>query len=1090
MAAGGMHLIGRVSASAVANLSTSSLMNFDFSLVKINAPHELMPLGECLSNNRRQKAENGAAHILARRLGALFDGLVEETPKLLVAYGLRASDIAKTLSESNLNSAGKPKHGVFSNYAGVDGTTIWAAATSGPTALRLHLLACMLARLWSPQEATAIWVELVQERQRELRLESEKHGYIGSAAHAAAHIPIEENHLGDWDASARAWILSADKAMQLRQTQLMLIINNLSLNVDSDNEPVYHSVISVWRRAMVAMEKLVDGIGQSVESGAVLLGLSAWHLYPDLLVLGSKTREIYQKDTLVGQGGLLTIGLTAATSDAEGIHWSLPLASLRYYGGPAYTRRTTRQDSTRLSVNQLQMVAMGALLGHWNSTTTPDDFAKFIIVLWELFKAFTDQQLEWELKLNPNDCNPDLLRKAMLSLGLHRELRILQILGGLVNGATEFLELAQDALRRRVALQLLGYGKRHGQRWLGLSLPGVPNLFGLNEISHILPLLHPDSQVAVLRELIPKYGILPTKRTIIRYKPDHIEQNKIEWEFALPSEITNTTSSTISNGHTAPRQVRACVATRVATRYIPHMSYESSDDKVPVALSPEVSSQYQKQRTKECGENFETSRYFHYLEVPEFDATHFEMQWKFDLSPLGEWVLKDTSETLGQEETVLFKYVFGYAGCAAVYTQFDPYAKRRGKPNIYNFELDIQQVCSLLEMSRIQLRNYHHDRVRVNKILSPLAQHLSEVFDSRTIANPGPWGDSLAALSAISDLYSRYLPNASLSMAVTSVPLKEAKWHTRFTMQSRNTRFMTTKPSQSSPRSPSPPRAALSDLQWPLNMNRVEMFACVLQMESGTINADPASLSNVFAISSGNSLFVAAQLLEDPHIELPTDAVMHIEGNIGKAGIALLIPPSQPRVRELELGEWEVIVHAPFDGVKQNGLFESTTMHLSPTGYELNYDTGTHGLRGRQAFFVETRVSVHDRGKWVADVDPLAAFAVRQLQRYVPDRIEMPCCCSDNKYPAIESMTSIDCWEELLDLPIENEIGVVRAAGSWMARIAAVGIAVQKGECLILPDMETEFCWNCFNSWRSPAQRSTGNLDLSSVPLKTVVFVW
>jgi hypothetical protein len=51
----------------------------------------------------------------------------------------------------------------------MDGTSVWAAATSGKSAIAVHLLACMSARAWSGPQATSIWVEFVEARRQELR---------------------------------------------------------------------------------------------------------------------------------------------------------------------------------------------------------------------------------------------------------------------------------------------------------------------------------------------------------------------------------------------------------------------------------------------------------------------------------------------------------------------------------------------------------------------------------------------------------------------------------------------------------------------------------------------------------------------------------------------------------------------------------------------------------------------------------------------------------------------------------------------------------------------------------------------------------
>jgi hypothetical protein len=61
-----------------------------------------------------------------------------------------------------------PRVSVFQDWAGGDATTLWAAATSGKGAIAVHLLACMLARLFSPAEATALWEELIASRKKQL----------------------------------------------------------------------------------------------------------------------------------------------------------------------------------------------------------------------------------------------------------------------------------------------------------------------------------------------------------------------------------------------------------------------------------------------------------------------------------------------------------------------------------------------------------------------------------------------------------------------------------------------------------------------------------------------------------------------------------------------------------------------------------------------------------------------------------------------------------------------------------------------------------------------------------------------------------
>ena len=179
-----------------------SLLNtkFDFSVVKIEAPPEFQGLGKHLSKKRREDAEAGSIHTTAQKLGALFADDLPPIPNLKQAYGLRASEIAEN---PKLNPSGNSTHGPFAGHVGADGTSIWAAATSGPGALEVHLLACMLARVWSAAEATSIWDELVLAHKNVLkeRIMDERFHF---ATLMASMIDVTRVRLADWDASARS----------------------------------------------------------------------------------------------------------------------------------------------------------------------------------------------------------------------------------------------------------------------------------------------------------------------------------------------------------------------------------------------------------------------------------------------------------------------------------------------------------------------------------------------------------------------------------------------------------------------------------------------------------------------------------------------------------------------------------------------------------------------------------------------------------------------------------------------------------------------------------------------------------------------
>ncbi|KAI0913378.1 hypothetical protein F4823DRAFT_622358 [Ustulina deusta] len=172
--------------------------------------------------------------------------------------------------------------------------------------IAVHLLACMLARMWSRSEAIAIWAELGSERKKELELTG---------------VADRQDQLAQWDSSARERLQSADEAMKINQTQSMLIFNNVNLPV-STKPTLYRNVL---------------------QHGSILLGISSWHIYPDMVVLQSSSTPVSQ----------------------TGISWSLPLGHLRHYGGPVASEKSLVTQGNRIAVAQLIQVSIGCMTRNW-----------------------------------------------------------------------------------------------------------------------------------------------------------------------------------------------------------------------------------------------------------------------------------------------------------------------------------------------------------------------------------------------------------------------------------------------------------------------------------------------------------------------------------------------------------------------------------------------------------------------------------------------------------------------------------------------------------------------------------------------------
>ncbi|KAI0603086.1 hypothetical protein F4775DRAFT_12673 [Biscogniauxia sp. FL1348] len=70
-------------------------------------------------------------------------------------------------------------------------------------------------------------------------------------------------------------------------------------------------MIRVWR-IMMGLECLIKGEPQSVTDGSILLAISAWHVYPNTLVLGTQTTTVDFADPLIPAERLLAVGITTS----------------------------------------------------------------------------------------------------------------------------------------------------------------------------------------------------------------------------------------------------------------------------------------------------------------------------------------------------------------------------------------------------------------------------------------------------------------------------------------------------------------------------------------------------------------------------------------------------------------------------------------------------------------------------------------------------------------------------------------------------------------------------------------------------------
>lgn len=175
----------------------------------------------------------------------------------------------------------------------------------------------------------------------------------------------------------------------------------------------------------------------------------------------------------------------------------------------------------------------------------------------------------------------------------------------------------------------------------------------------------------------------------------------------------------------------------------------------------------------------------------------------------------------------------------------------------------------------------------------------------------------------------------------------------------------------------------------------------------------------------------------------------------------MLVPPRGPILRKRDPGAWKLISTNEFDG-RAEDHFNHTTLHLSFTDYTSPIYDGIRGGQDSQVCFLESVVSIHDKGDWVGDIDVLRAVNSPSIKR-LPQEIH---CNHEKGQKPARVLTSIESWDEMLDPP--RSAIIIRANGNWIARVAATAVLIQvlternlgsvNAYILICP---SSVCWQC-----------------------------
>lgn len=1048
--------IGKIAAALTSVTNENSLalasLNFDFALVKVEAPKEFSDLGALISQKRKFDAESGILHQTARKLGALFEKVVPSTPALYKAYGTRVSEIAK---EPSVNP--QARSGIFAGQIGADSASIWAAVTSGSSAIAVHLLSCMLARMFTGPEATSIWVEIVAKRKEQIRVTREESMYWHEhdAVLSAAMQDISRTDLGNWDSSARAWLQSGDQARIHQNKQLMLILNNLKLPVNTE-EDTFTSVMNAWCSALKAMNSLVLGMPQRVHDGAAILGMSSWHLYPDMMVLGENVTHVKQKDAIFAQTAILTIGLQFTGQSQQSISWSLPLSCLQYYGRPVRATRTIGQDNARITMDQFEHIILGCVFARWNEFGSKlEDGVFWLNKLATLISTFTQQYNA------RNSSNPQYYLWLDYLCTAAERLRLLN---------------SAQGVESNLARQEVDFGRRRAAFLFSLENPPQP-LFGLSDMTAFLPMMQTDEmRLDFLRKLARRHDMHNTNYIIRYVASSQITFSKYHqqpYEYATVEELS---ISIPPKRQRDGRLKRSGAKTATHLRWLPVTTTElkdvfdcSCEDSIGLhcrnrparfscfnedAHQQLASSNSSPLTSCHCNDLRHMPFWQRQCQIrslgeycrPVLETSGSGIQLKFSKSNDFENAFRelrqardDVKETYSARETQNLRFVAGDLQTAAIFQIQDP-------------------------LTPLKLDNMVEPQHMI-PVLDP------EILDSAMLFNYLYGGDatsnipgllSLRACAAAAKVYS-FLPYGSISSLVFSQPLDKADWI---------------------------PRHGHVEIEphiHPLMLSLPEIFSCIAMFDSGTYNIQLDYLSEVFAISTGNSIYVSSALLDDPHKHPNIADVRRVAGNIGQAGLSFLVAPQEPKTRGLDMENWRQISHHVFTGVPEDN-FKHTSIHLSLTGYDLPMKTERRDrhMIDRPARLVETLVSVHDRGNWIADLNLVEALNLNLEEGQIPavETLTRLNCkswsthskvCHDSNFEEMVAMLedskvshlalplrSIDNWEELLDPPQEG-ILVIRTHRNWLARLALTGVC-WNSEAFFVILLPAEPCWACCGS--------------------------
>ena len=589
---------------------------------------------------------------------------------------------------------------------------------------------------------------------------------------------------------------------------------------------------------MITVNRLVSGVAQSVCSGESLLGLSAWHLYPDIVFLGREPTNIQQRDELVKKGGLVTIGLRDSTSSqTPGITWSMPLAHLMHYGKPVIREGSVDHKSTRVSFDKTVLATLGSAVSTWDSEASNyEKVSKFFIALSNCLNSDRGEE-----------GSDDEVCRGWIRLFSNQGIRYIRS-----------SKQEQAEMSRFISLGRRRYGCFLAEQRLH-PLP----FFGLNDVGTYIELLPIEEQVATLRDIATTVNtVFDLTNAIIRYFRDNVSMVTNRY-YATPEYATLLPQPILETGkklhrrwlHLSPYKVQNIEHDGDKDRIDEETNNTDDDRQVKAAI----------QRSVELMQKFGEPCGFLRGDVIKSDHV-YSNAWRWHDCKVLTWSK--------QEDPVQVDYLMAHSG--DIETTL-PQDKRKLGWQIGNCSHRYEGVkCRLLFGTTavgvwIPVDEWKHSKISLtveylikaftakSVVPSSLIRHLS------TMKGSAPYYQSLHALYAASRIYGG-LTNADVDLSIMSMPLHEASW-----VQKLSSKKI-------------------------VDLDRSHTLACVALFDTGSVDLYPEDLESVMAISSGNSLYATEILFCDPCSISPAHALRCLVGNVGRSGLALCKDESRSRL--------------------------------------------------------------------------------------------------------------------------------------------------------------------------------------------------